>query len=34
LKAMRRALPRRYRRQLDDIRLLFRLGELKHDPFS
>jgi hypothetical protein len=34
LRAMRRALRRRYGRQLDDIRLFFRLGGLKHDPFS
>jgi hypothetical protein len=34
LQAMRHALPRRYRRQLDDIRLFFRLGGLTHDPFA
>jgi arsenite methyltransferase len=31
---MRRELPRRYRRDLDDIRLFFRLGGLRNDPFS
>ncbi len=33
LKAMRQALPRRYRRELDDMRLLFWLGGLRGDPF-
>lgn len=30
---MRRALPARYRRELDDMRLFFRLGGLRNDPF-
>ena len=34
LQEMRRQLPRRYRRDLDDIRLFFRLGGLLNDPFS
>lgn len=34
LKAMRRALPYEYRRDLDDMRLFFRLGGLGNDPFS
>lgn len=34
LKQLRKALPRRYRRELDDIRLFFRLGGLGNDPFS
>lgn len=34
LAAMRRALPRRYRRDLDDLRLFFRLGGLRNDPFA
>lgn len=33
LRSMRRALKRRYRRDLDDIRLFFRLAGLKNDPF-
>lgn len=33
-KEFRRAMPRRYRRDLDDIRLFFRLGGLKDDPFA
>lgn len=33
LKEMRRALPRRYRADLDDMRLFFRLGGLPGDPF-
>lgn len=32
-KAMRRALPSRYRADLDDMRLFFRLGGLPSDPF-
>jgi arsenite methyltransferase len=32
-KEMRRALPGRYRRDLDDIRLFFRMGGLTSDPF-
>lgn len=31
---LRRQLPRRYRRDLDDMRIFFRLGGLKGDPFS
>jgi hypothetical protein len=31
---MRKALPRRYRQQLDDLRLFFWLGGLKNDPFA
>jgi ubiquinone/menaquinone biosynthesis C-methylase UbiE len=34
LKRMREALPQRYRRDLDDLRLFFRLGGLKNDPFK
>jgi ubiquinone/menaquinone biosynthesis C-methylase UbiE len=34
LQAMRRALPKQYRQQLDDIRLFFKLGGLKDDPFT
>lgn len=34
LKELRRQLPRRFRRDLDDIRLFFRLGGLKNDPFA
>jgi SAM-dependent methyltransferase len=34
LKAMRDALPTRYRRDLDEIRTFFRLGRLDNDPFS
>lgn len=34
LVAMKRALPRRYRRDLDDMRTFFRLGGLRQDPFS
>ncbi|MBK8689869.1 MAG: class I SAM-dependent methyltransferase [Betaproteobacteria bacterium] len=33
LKVMRRALPRRYRADLDDLRLFLRLGGLRGDPF-
>lgn len=33
LRGMRRALKRRYRRDLDDMRLFFRLAGLKNDPF-
>ena len=33
LKSMRRALPRRYRADLDDMRLFFRLNGLASDPF-
>lgn len=33
LRQMRRQLPPRYRRELDDIRLFFRLSGLKQDPF-
>lgn len=33
LKTMRMALPRRYRKDLDDLRLFFRLGGLPEDPF-
>jgi hypothetical protein len=33
-RTMRQSLPRRYRRDLDDIRLFFRLGGLMNDPFS
>lgn len=31
---MRQALPRKYRGDLDDIRLFTRLGGLKNDPFA
>lgn len=34
LKTMRRALPSKYRVQLDDIRLLFKLDGLPNDPFA
>jgi ubiquinone/menaquinone biosynthesis C-methylase UbiE len=34
LKAMRRALKPRYRRDLDDLRTFFRLGGLGNDPFA
>ena len=34
LKAMRKALKPRYRRDLDDLRRFFRLGGLRHDPFA
>lgn len=34
LGAMREALPPRYRRDLDEIRLFFRLGGLANDPFA
>lgn len=34
LRRMRVALPSRFRRDLDDLRLLFRLGGLRNDPFS
>ena len=34
LKNMRRALPAKYRVQLDDIRLLFKLDGLPNDPFA
>lgn len=34
LKAMRRALKPRYRRDLDDLRTFFRLGGLQDDPFA
>ena len=34
IRAMRKALPARYRRDLDDIRTFFRLGGLGNDPFS
>ena len=34
IRGLRKALPRRYRRDLDDIRIFFRLGGLKNDPFS
>jgi hypothetical protein len=33
LKSMRLALPRRYRGDLDDMRLFFWLGGLRNDPF-
>ena len=33
LKNLRRALPRRYRADLDDLRLFFKLGGLPSDPF-
>ena len=33
VKAMRKALPRRYRADLDDIRLFFRLNGMTSDPF-
>lgn len=33
LKSMRNDLPRQYRNDLDDIRLFFKLGGLKNDPF-
>lgn len=33
LTAMRRTLPRRFRRDLDDMRLFFKLGGLEGDPF-
>jgi SAM-dependent methyltransferase len=33
-KDMRRGLPARYRRDLDEIRLFFRAGGLKDDPFG
>ena len=33
LRQMRRDLPARYRRDLDDMRLFFRLGGLANDPF-
>ena len=34
VRELRRGLPRRYRRDLDDMRVFFRLGGLKADPFS
>lgn len=34
LRAMRSALPTRYRRDLDEIRTFFRLGGLRNDPFA
>jgi arsenite methyltransferase len=34
LRAMRSALPSRYRRDLDDMRLFLRLGGLRDDPFG
>ena len=34
LQRMREALPQRYRRDLDDMRLFFRLGGLRNDPFK
>jgi SAM-dependent methyltransferase len=34
LRELRRALPSRYRRDLDDLRLFFRLGGLTPDPFG
>ena len=34
LKAMRLALKPRYRRDLDDMRIFFRLGGLENDPFA
>jgi SAM-dependent methyltransferase len=34
LKAMRAALPRKYRADLDQIRTFFRLGKLDNDPFK
>lgn len=34
LHEMRRELPRNYRKQLDDMRLFFRLGGLQNDPFA
>lgn len=34
LDGMRRSLPRAYRRDLDDIRLFFRMGGLRNDPFN
>lgn len=33
LKSMRRALPLKYRRELDDMRVLFRVSGLRNDPF-
>jgi SAM-dependent methyltransferase len=33
LAAMRASLPKRYRQDLDELRLFFRLGGLEHDPF-
>lgn len=33
LRAMRRSLPAKYRRELDDIRLFFWMGGLRNDPF-
>jgi len=34
LRQMRNALPRRYRKDLDELRLFFRLGGLRQDPFA
>jgi arsenite methyltransferase len=34
LRDLRHELPPRYRRDLDDLRLFFRLGGLKNDPFA
>ena len=34
LNEMRLALPRNYRKQLDDMRLFFKLGGLRNDPFG
>lgn len=34
LRGLRKALPARYRRDLDDLRLFFRLGGLVSDPFA
>jgi arsenite methyltransferase len=34
IRQMRRDLPRKYRGDLDDMRIFFRLGGLKNDPFS
>jgi arsenite methyltransferase len=34
IKAMRKALPLKYRRDLDDLRFFLRLGGLRSDPFS
>lgn len=33
-RVMRKSLAKRYRADLDDIRMLFRLGGLRGDPFS
>ena len=34
VRLMRKALPRKYRNDLDDMRIFFRLGGLSNDPFS